>query len=95
MEPDIKNGDLCLFKEDPGGSRNNKIVLCQIASFAGDAPLALIKRYKSARVQGPDSIGEARAIVLSSINPQHEDIVLSGGDGMSVLGVFERVVGVG
>ncbi len=92
MEPDIKNGDLCLFKKDPGGSRNNKIVLCQLAGFAGDAPLALIKRYKSARVQGTDSIGEAKAIVLSSSNPQHEDIVLSDGEGMSVLGVFERVV---
>lgn len=92
MEPEIKNGDLCLFKKDPGGSRNGKIVLCQIVGFAGDAPLALIKRYKSARAQGADSIGEAKAIVLSSINPQHEDIVLSGGEGFSIVGVFERVV---
>jgi DUF2075 family protein len=92
MEPEIKNGDLCLFRKDPGGSRNGKIILCQIGGFAGDAPLALIKRYRSARVQGSDSIGEAKAIVLSSINPKHEDIVLSGGEGMSVLGLFERVV---
>lgn len=92
MEPEIKNGDLCLFKKDPGGSRSGRIVLCQISGFAGDAPLALIKRYRSARVQGADSIGKAKAIVLSSINPKHEDIVLSGGDEMSLLGVFERVI---
>ncbi len=92
MEPDIKNGDLCLFKKDPGGSRNGKIVLCRIDGFAGDSPVALIKRYRSARVQGGDSIGEAKAIVLSSINPQHDDIVLSSGENLSILGVFERVV---
>jgi DUF2075 family protein/SOS-response transcriptional repressor LexA len=92
MEPEIRNGDLCLFRKDHGGSRNGKIVLCQIGGFAGDAPLALIKRYKSARASGRDSIGEATAIVLSSINPQHEDIVLSGGEGFSIMGLFERVV---
>jgi DUF2075 family protein len=92
MEPDIRDGALCLFKKDPGGSRNSKIVLCHIDGFAGDASLALIKRYRSARVRGTDSIGEAKAIVLSSINAQHEDIVLSGGEGLSVVGVFERVM---
>lgn len=92
MEPAIRNGDLCLFRKDPGGSRNGKIVLCRVDGFAGSAPIALIKRYRSARVQGPDTIGEAKAIVLSSINIRHEDIVLSNGDNLSILGVFERVV---
>ena len=92
MEPDIKNGDLCLFRKDPGGSRNGKIVLCQLGGFAGDAPVALIKRYRSARVQGSDSLGEATSIVLSSINTQHDDIILSGGNDFSILGVFERVI---
>ena len=92
MEPDIKNGDLCLFRKDPGGSRNGKIVLCQVGGFAGDAPVALIKRYRSARVQGSDSLGEATSIVLSSINTQHDDIILSGGNDFSILGVFERVI---
>ena len=92
MEPDIKNGDVCLFRKDPGGSRNGKIVLCQVGGFAGDAPVALIKRYRSARVQGSDSLGEAKSIVLSSINTQHDDIILSGGTDFSILGVFERVI---
>lgn len=92
MEPDIKHGDLCLFRRDPGGSRNGKVVLCQVSGFAGDAPVALIKRYRSARVPGADSIGEAKAIVLSSTNSQHDDIVLTGGEEFSVLGIFERVL---
>jgi DUF2075 family protein/SOS-response transcriptional repressor LexA len=92
MDPDIKDGDLCLFRKDPGGSRNGKIVLCQVGGFAGDAPVALIKRYRSARARGTESLGEAKAIVLSSINTQHDDIILSGGDEYSILGVFERVI---
>jgi hypothetical protein len=92
MEPKIKNGDLCLFRRDLGGSRNGNIVLCRVGGFVGEAPVALIKRYRSARAQGADSIGEAQAIVLSSLNEKHEDIVLFGGDGFSILGVFERVV---
>jgi DUF2075 family protein len=92
MEPIIKSGDLCLFRKDPGGSRNGKIVLCQIEGFAGDAPVALIKRYRSARTQGFDTIGEAKAIVLSSINTEHEDIVISEEKNFSVIGIFERVV---
>ena len=92
MEPKIKNGDLCLFRQDSGGSRNGKIVLCRVGGFAGDAPVALIKRYQSARVRSAESIGEAKAIVLSSLNEEHEDIILSGGEHFSVFGVFERVV---
>ena len=92
MEPTIKDGQLCLFRKDPGGSRNGKIVLCQIGGFAGDAPLAVIKRYRSARTSRSDSIGEPQAIVLSSLNEEHEDIVLTEGEHISVIGVFERVV---
>jgi DUF2075 family protein len=93
MEPLIRDGQLCIFRRDPGGSRNGKIVLCRIGGFAADSPVAVIKRYRSARTSGPDSIGEARAIVLSSTNEKHEDIVLTGGDHLSILGIFERVVG--
>jgi uncharacterized protein len=92
MEPMITDGQLCLFRRDPGGSRSGKIVLCQVDGFAGGAPVALIKRYRSARTPGNQSIGEASAIVLSSINEEYEDIVLTGGDSFSVVGIFERVV---
>jgi uncharacterized protein len=92
MEPRIKDGQLCLFRKDPGGSRNGKIVLCRVGGFAGDAPVALIKQYRSARTAGADSIGEAEAIVLSSLNKKHKDIILTQGTDLSVMGIFERVV---
>jgi DUF2075 family protein len=92
MAPKIEDGQLCLFRRDPGGSRNGKIILCQVGGFAGDAPIALIKRYRSARTSGSESIGEAKAIVLSSLNENYEDIVLTGGEHLSLIGVFERVL---
>ncbi len=92
MEPKISDGDLCLFRKDPGGSRNGKIVLCRIDGFAGEDPIALIKRYQSARITGADNPGEATAIVLSSFNSVHEDIVLTNGENFSILGIFEQVI---
>jgi len=92
MQPMIQGGQLCIFRKDPGGSRNGKIVLCRIERFAGDAPVAVIKRYRSARTANSDSIGEAQAIVLSSLNERHEDIVVTGGDGLSIVGILDRVI---
>ena len=92
MDPEIVSGDLCVFRKDRGGSRNGKIVLCQIDGYAGEAPVALIKRYRSARMRTADSIGEAKTIVLSSINARHEDVVLSEGENLRIVGIFDRVV---
>lgn len=92
MEPAISDGQLCIFRRDPGGTRNGKIVLCRIDGFAGDEPIALIKRYRSARAATADSIGEAKVVVLSSLNENHEDIVLTGGEHLSIIGIFEGVV---
>jgi hypothetical protein len=60
--------------------------------FAGDSSVAVIKQYRSARTATADSIGEASVIVLSSINEKHEDIVVTDGENLCILGVFERTV---
>jgi hypothetical protein len=52
----------------------------------------LIKRYRSARTATADSIGEASTIVLSSINEKHDDVVVTDGENLSILGVFERTL---
>ena len=92
MEPKIPNGSLCLFRKDPGGSRNGKIVLCRIGGFAGDAPMAIIKTYHSERTPSAESLGEARRIFLSSLNPVHKPIEITEGDEFSILGIFERLI---
>jgi len=92
MEPDITDGSLCLFQRDPGGSRNGKIVLCRIEGFAGQSPLALIKRYFSQRIATEEGFGEAQKIILRSTNPKHKPIVLEEGDQYSIIGIFKRVI---
>jgi len=92
MEPKIPNGSLCLFRKDPGGSRNGKIVLCRIGGFAGDAPMAIIKTYHSERTPSAEILGEARRIVLSSLNPAHKPIEIKEGDEFSIVGIFERLI---
>jgi phage repressor protein C with HTH and peptisase S24 domain len=93
MEPKIPDGSLCLFRKDPGGSRNGKIVLCVVEGFAGSASLAVIKKYESTRTPSEaDTIGEAQSILLTSLNPAHEPIELTEGQEFSILGVFERVI---
>jgi phage repressor protein C with HTH and peptisase S24 domain len=91
MEPRIPDESLCLFRKDPGGSRNGKIVLCSIGSVGG-APLAVVKRYQSIRLPSQDSIGEAVKITLSSLNTRYEDIELTEGEELRIIGIFEGVV---
>jgi len=88
----LPDGSLCIFRRDPGGSRNGKIVLGRIEGFAGDAPFAVIKLYQSARTPSQDSLGTAQKIVLSSLNPNHAPIVLTEGNEFSILGIFEKVI---
>jgi hypothetical protein len=83
MEPKIHDGDLCMFRFDPGGSRKGKIVLCAV-NTQGGSPICLIKRYRSAR----DVTGRAMRIVLESLSPEHEDIVVDSRDDMKIIGVF-------
>ena len=91
MDPKIPDGSMCLFKKDPGGSRNGKTVLCRISEHGG-VPLAVVKRYRSERRTNAEYLGKANRIILSSTNPAYEDIVLTEGDEIQILGVFERVI---
>ena len=34
MEPRLQDGDYCIFRANPGGSRQNKLVLVQHSSIA-------------------------------------------------------------
>jgi len=92
MEPKIPDGSLCLFRKDPGGSRNGKIVLCRISGQSDDASLAVIKRYKSVQFLEPDGISVAKKIILSSTNPVHLPMEITEADEHTILGIFERVV---
>jgi hypothetical protein len=42
-----------------------------VGGFAGEAPVVLIKQYRSARTSNAESLDEAKMIVLSSLNEKH------------------------
>ena len=88
MEPKIPDGSICRFRLDPGGSRNGKIVLCVIPESSGSSLIAVIKLYHSIR----DEEGNAKQIVLSSINFEHSPIVLNKEDQPKIYGVLDCVI---
>jgi len=91
MEPRIPNGSLSLFRRDPGGSRNGKIILCRVETTAG-SPMAVVKRYQSIRRRSQDSLGEAVKIILSSLNTKYKNIELTEGEEFKILGIYERTI---
>jgi len=101
MNQRIPNGSLCLFKANPGGTREGKIVLVQHRDIQDpDTGSSLtVKRYHSEKAVAED--GESwrhRRIVLGcqTSMPGYEDIVFSDDDDLGdlrVLGEFIASVG--
>lgn len=100
MNKKIPNGSFCLFKRDPGGSRENKIVLVENFGIHDQEFGAgyTVKKYSSQKVMSDDSWNhsEIRLQPMSYFS-HYEDIVLSEGevDSFKILGVFVGVVEVG
>lgn len=99
MNRRIPNGSWCLFRTDPGGSRNGKIVVVQHRAIQ-DPDLGgglTVKRYESTRTEHDDGTWIHRQIVLrsdSSIEGFRE-IVLGPDESaeLRVLGEFVAVLG--
>lgn len=79
MEPKIHDGDLLVFRADPEGTRQGKIVLAQFrgmedpetgGSFA-------VKVYSSVKVTKEGAKGTQKQIILSPLNPDFEPIQLN------------------
>lgn len=78
MNKIIPNGSLCLFKKDPGGSRNGKIVLVQHTSIQDESGSRYtVKEYHSKK-NTDDNQWNHQYIVLKSLSTSKEfkDIVL-------------------
>lgn len=99
MNKRIPNGAWCLFREDIGGSRENRIVLVQhrdIQDFDNGGHYT-VKRYHSRKVSEPDGSWRHEAIVLSPETnmPGYRDIVLGEDEAaeLRVMGEFVAVLG--
>jgi SOS-response transcriptional repressor LexA len=91
MEPDIPDGSVCLFRRLGVGSRQRMLVLVEELGAASNR--YTVKRYASRKAQAPDGSWSHEAIVLEPLNPEHQDIVLTGQeDRYHVLAEFVRVL---
>ena len=76
MEPSIPNGSYCVFRLDPGGTRNGKVVLVQSQHI--DDPenggKYTVKRYSSEKNLFPDGTWNHKIITLSPDNKTYKNI---------------------
>lgn len=91
MEPRIKDGDLCVYRNGIIGSRNGKIVLVQHREhydfeYGGSYS---IKKYNSEKKYDPDT-GEwmHESIVLHPLNKDYSPIQIKDEEGFIVIGEF-------
>lgn len=83
MEPTIYDGDYCIFRAKPEGTRQGKIVLVQHWGFeySETGGRYTIKRYSSEKVVSPDGSWRHSKITLSPLNKDFEPIeIIAQGD---------------
>ena len=78
MEPMIHDGDLCVFKLNPVGSRQGKVLLVQHRSVfdVDNAGAYSIKKYSSIKKFNEDGEWEHEKIVLVPLNKDYSEIVI-------------------
>lgn len=96
MEPLISDGDYCVFRANPAGSRQGKIVLIQHYDFydADYSGSYSIKKYTSSKRYNEDGTWMHEEIVLCPLNTDFAPIVLREDDAYEfrVIGEFIGVV---
>lgn len=77
MEPKIREGDYCIFRATPVGSRNNKILLVQYREIS-DLETGggyTIKKYQSEKIYNQDGTWKHAKITLIPLNPAYQPYV--------------------
>jgi hypothetical protein len=97
MEPRIADGSLCVFRANPQGSRQGKIVLVQHRGVSDPETggAFTVKRYRSEKVGDGTEQWRHEQITLEPLNPEYRPIVLrprSEGD-VAVVAEFVVVLG--
>ena len=78
MEPSIPDGSYCVFRLDPGGTRNGKAVLVQSHHLDDleNGGKYTVKRYSSEKNLFPDGTWNHKRITLSPDNKAYKEIIL-------------------
>ena len=79
MEPTIRDGDYVVFRAQPTGTRDGKIVLAQYRGIADPdtGGTFTVKRYTSEKEAVENGGWRHTRVVLSPLNPDYEPIVVS------------------
>jgi phage repressor protein C with HTH and peptisase S24 domain len=72
MEPRIPDGSLNLFRLNPVGSRQNKILLIQRFGVTDESARYTVKKYTSQKVQTSEDEWHHERIRLEPLNPEFE-----------------------
>jgi len=96
MEPRIKDGDYCVFRANPAGSRQGKIVLVEHHNYFDDdyAGAYSIKEYSSSKSFDEFDNWQHDRIELKPYNSNYNSIILTpeDGDDFRVVGEFVGVL---
>ena len=79
MEPKIHDGEWCLFKPCPAGSRQNRLLLVQVNTHIApeDGGRYTIKRYHSTKRNSDEEGWQHQTIELQPLNRDYPTIHLS------------------
>ncbi len=90
MEPRIQDGDYCVFRANPAGSRQGKIVLAQHLNFfdPDNNGAYSIKEYNSVKTFDSDGVWQHETIELRPLNTDYHTISIPSDDADSF-----RIVG--
>ena len=93
MEPKINDGDYCIFRANPAGSREGKIVLVQNHTsydpeFGGSYA---IKKYSSEKEYNSDGTWQHTSIKLMPLNPSYNTIIVDESESEEFLVIGEFI----
>jgi SOS-response transcriptional repressor LexA len=89
MEPRIPDQSLCIFRANPAGSRQGKILLVErIGNFGSEVT---IKVYRSTKVQSSEGNWKHEQITMEPLNPEFSSWTLQEGEQLHVIAEFVEV----
>ena len=91
MEPRIPDGSLNVFRLNPAGSRQNKIVLVELLGELDDSARYTIKKYTSRKTQLTEDEWEHESIRLEPLNPEFQAFTLEP-QGLRVIAEWLRTL---
>lgn len=96
MEPRIQDGDYCVFRANPAGSRQDKIVLVEHHSYYDDDYVGAysIKKYTSSKSYDESGNWQHEKIELKPLNQEYSPIILTSDDAdeFRVIGEFVNIL---